>query len=228
MKAHTTCYIAESRFHYLSSLRAALSASKRHWPTVSCLTARCQWITWRFFPPLVCWNVPWPLQVCYPSLPCLEFKWAADNIATFCSIWSLLRHTWAGPGVIKSRRYYSRNTWRREIAFQGQGNIKRTWDCACPARNAVVSIGRPPTEHTGGWTLQFWSMAVKLIVWPLAPAAAVCFLVLPHTQQLTAPVLVWLFLLVWLYRLLSAVHVRPGTAGVTSLRSTAVSETSTL
>jgi hypothetical protein len=55
----STPIIPEPLFDDPSNQRLALSASKQHWPTVTCLPVVlfCQWITWRFFPPLVHWNI---------------------------------------------------------------------------------------------------------------------------------------------------------------------------
>jgi hypothetical protein len=102
--------LLESRFDEPSNQRSELSASKQHWQT--CLPGALlvalfvQRITWRFFPPLVCWNVLWPLQACESTRPRLELKWIACKSATFSRLgWFLPRHTKEGPGTIKSRLY---------------------------------------------------------------------------------------------------------------------------
>jgi hypothetical protein len=90
------------RFYYPSYQRSSLSASKQNWPTVTCLsgvlrmnhllldtTAKTQ----RY--------VPWPLQDCGYTRRRLDFKWRADNNATFIRpSWGILCHTQAGPVTI--------------------------------------------------------------------------------------------------------------------------------
>jgi hypothetical protein len=101
----------ESRFDDPSNQHSALSTSKQHWLTVTCLLGElqvalfCQWITWQFFPPLVFWVVLWPLQACYSMLPRLEVKWRPHNSAAFfCPSWGMLRHTKVAPSIIETWR----------------------------------------------------------------------------------------------------------------------------